>query len=101
MKRLRSSLTSPADQEISRRVLDAERALISALRSCDVPRDSDPLVRRRAFAVRRDLERALGAISSVRRIEPAFGIESDVAVASRPRKEKVKVAPVPVDSTGE
>ena len=99
MKRLRSILSSPADQEISRRVLEAERALISALRSCDVPRDSDPLVRRRAFAVRRDLERALGAISSVRRIEPAFGIDPEVATAPRLRKEKIE--PAPVESTGE
>jgi len=73
MTRLRATLsTSPVDKAIADKVSDAQRSLQAALRLCDSRRETDPLVRRRMAATRRDIEQALGAMSSVRRVTPLF-----------------------------
>lgn len=78
MSRLRATLsTNPLDQEIAQRVTRAEQEIQGALRACSARQDG-LLAQRRARAVRRDLERVLGALGSVRRVAAPYDLDPDL-----------------------
>lgn len=73
MSRYRSnSSTSPIDQEIQQHVVVAERAIQAGMAVLNRARKLDSYSKAHLARVRRDLERALGAISSVRRVNPSY-----------------------------
>jgi hypothetical protein len=72
LSRLRASLSSdPLDREIQSLVADAERKILLALQRC-VASSRKPDATRNATRTRRDLERCLGALRSVRRSRPSY-----------------------------
>lgn len=80
MSRLRASLSnSPLDQVIQSQVATAERAIQVALRALqEVRHKEDPAHPQAHVArVRRDLERAMGALSNVRRVSPPYVSDPD------------------------
>jgi hypothetical protein len=98
MTRLRATLsTNPTDKAIAAKVDEAQRSLLAALRLCHDAKGSDLVSGRRVFAVRRDLQRALGALSDVRRIgTPYDTTDSDLTdtptPASRPKSQPSAVS---------
>lgn len=77
MSRLRATLsTSPLDREVQGQIAVAERALVRALQACRAaatPRKGAAVVPPAHLArVRRDVEKALGAVMSVRRAVPNY-----------------------------
>ena len=89
MSRLRVTLSGlPIDREIAAKVDAAKRLLVEAARSCDPRKEMDPMARRRMMAVRRDLDRALAALSGVRRVGvPGAGLEEETP-SEKPRRER-------------
>lgn len=100
MSRLRITLSElPEDREVASKVASAQRLLQDALRVCDYRRESDPVKRRRMMAVRRDLERALGALSNVRRVGiPGSGLDEEQD--NTPDQKRQKDIPSVADATG-
>ena len=84
MSRLRTTLSqSPVDREIQAHVTTAERALAKALQACHTARDSEKYGQAHVARVRRDIERALGALQSVRRVTPMYdAADPDLQVSS-------------------
>ena len=100
MTRLRASLArSPLDREIATKMNDAERAVLEALRLCLASKGSDPGLRRRVLATSRDLQRILGALNSVRRVEPLYDRNDPDLSESRPVVKKVAPPPAPTPQT--
>ena len=98
MSRLRVTLsTSPIDREIAQRVESAQRVILEALRMCVDNRDENPVVRRRVLAARRDLERVLGALGSVRRVSALYDVsDTDLSNVPKEPKEPRRKVPEPV-----
>lgn len=73
MSRIRATLSaSPIDREIQGQIAVAERAIEIALRACQRARKDDQYGHAHVARVRRDLERALGALRGVRRVVPSY-----------------------------
>lgn len=88
-----SSSTSELDKQISEDLFSAERSLKSALQkvaSAMADKTSEsPLDRGRAKKVERDLARALGVLSEVRKIRPSYLVEEvPVPRRSLPSKKR-------------
>lgn len=98
MSRLRATLSeSPVDKAIAAKVAEAQRTLQGALQLFDYRTEPHPGKRRRMLGVRRDLEQALGALSSVRRIGSLYDMDDpDLNPASPPRQAPPKPVPVVV-----
>jgi hypothetical protein len=74
LSRLRATLSTDAlDQEIAQAVERARRDFLGILSRCIPGREQDIVRRRRMYATRRDLERILGAMDSVRRVASPYG----------------------------
>lgn len=100
MSRFRvTSSSSPVDREIQGQVEVAERALTRALNVCRAQRYGGEGPSTNANRVRRDIERALGALRAVRRVNPyGQGLEDEEApvapaVAPPPPPPEVSVTP--------
>lgn len=96
MSRLRASLSkSPLDQTIQSQVATAERAIQGALRALQgVKYKADPLYPpSQVNRVRRDLERAMGALSNVHRVTPAYDPEPEQVM--RPVMARVQSGQAP------
>lgn len=90
MSRLRASLsTSAIDREIFSRVDSAKRDIFAALRLCDVRHEENPITRRRVMATRRDLEKIIGAMESVRRVRAPYDI-GDLDLTGTPQTPRPK-----------
>ena len=85
--------TSPVDREIGDKVEQSHRLIESAIRVCEpLTRDKEDLARaQRARSIRRDLERVLGALDSVRLM--STGREEEQEDAKKPPRKR------PVDPT--
>jgi len=107
LSRLRATLSVlPVDKMIAEKVSHAQRTLQEALRLCDYRKETDPVTRRRIQATHRDIQRAMGAMGSVRRIGTLdFDDGSDLSATSPLVRKAVEPptppAPVPVDDVPE
>lgn len=104
MSRLRATLsTLPIDREVAGHVDAAQRSIRAALRACDGS-ESNPVQRRRVMAVRRDLEKILGAMTTVRRVGALYDLNdpdlTGTPVPPRPKRE-APAAPVAPAVDGE
>jgi len=101
MSRLRASLsTSPLDREIQAHVAKAELALKQALALCLNTRKSDQYGAAYLARVRRDLERALGATQSVRRVSPGYDVADPDLQPTAPYQSPTEpIPPVSTDGT--
>lgn len=97
MSRLRATLSSlPIDREIAGHVDAAQRAIRAALRACEA-KEENPVQRRRVMAVRRDLEKILGAMTSVRRVGSLYDLnDPDLTNTPTPPRPKREAPPSPV-----
>lgn len=101
MSRLRATLSVlPVDKMIAEKVSHAQRSLQEALRLCDYRKETDLVTRRRIQATHRDIQRAMGALGSVRRI----GTLSDDTdppdlVVDPATRRKVVGSPAPTEPT--
>jgi hypothetical protein len=94
MSRLRASLSnSPLDREIQSHVAKAERALMQALLSCQIARKSDLYGQAYVARVRRDLEKALGATQSIRRVTPLYDSSDPDLLPTAPYEPPVTTPP--------
>lgn len=98
MSRLRATLSSlPIDREIAGHVDTARWSIRAALRVCEA-KEENPVQRRRVMAVRRDLEKILGAMTSVRRVGALYDLSdpdlADTPVPPRPKREAPPAPPV-------
>lgn len=102
MSRLRATLsTDPLDKAVSTKMGEAQRSLVAALRLCDEAERKDAMIRRRLANTRRDLLRALDALTAIRRVAPLYDVtDPDLSDTPKPRREK-EAAPPPVDSVGQ
>ena len=90
MSRLRATLsTSAIDQEVFSRVDGAKREILAALRLCDPRHEENPITRRRVMATRRDLEKIIGAMESVRRVGTPYDL-TDADLNDIPRSPRPK-----------
>lgn len=96
MSRLRATLSSdPLDKALAAKMDEAQRVLLAALRLCDESQRTDTVARRRVAHTRRDIQRALGALTAVRRVAPLYDVgDPDLSDTPAPRRER-KPAPSP------
>lgn len=90
MSRLRATLsTDPLDKALATKMDEAQRVLVSALRLCDDSPRTDMAGRRRVAHTRRDILRALGAVTGIRRVASSYNAEDpDLSNATVPRRER-------------
>jgi hypothetical protein len=101
MSRLRIQLSkSDIDRKVATAMESAERLILSTLRSCEVymRTTENPQESRRARIVVRDLKRALGSVTGVRRVSSIYDagdpdLEVDPAPKLRPAASPI-AAPV-------
>lgn len=100
MSRLRTTLsTSPIDRAVQGQVTVAERAVTGALRAlAGVKRGDEMYPPAHVSRVRRDLERALGALQGIRRVSPAYDVSDPDLLPTAPYERPV---PVPVEEVPE
>lgn len=84
MSRLRATLSStPLDREIQTHVAEAERALQQALQRCMLALGDPKINRQHVSRVRRDIEKSLSTLRSVRRINPTYDMsDPDLVTAA-------------------
>ena len=99
MSRLRATLSSnPLDREVATRVDAAQREIVAALKACERAEGS-PLAKRRAMAVRRDLTKILGVMSTVRRVSSLYdATDPDLNDSPAPPRPKREAPTAPVAS---
>lgn len=98
MSRLRATLsTLPLDREIASHVDTAQRSIREALRACET-KEENPVQRRRVMAVRRDLEKILGAMTAVRRVGALYDVnDPDLTDTPAPPRPKREAPPSPAE----
>lgn len=103
MSRLRATLsTDPLDKALTAKMDEAHRALVAALRLCDDSQKTDVVTRRRVAHTRRDIQRALGAITGIRRVARLYDVaDSNLSDTPAPRRERPAPPPEVVVEQGE
>ena len=98
MSRLRIQLSSTEiDAKIATNLDSAERSIMAALVECDTyarTKRGTPGYTR-AQKVSRDLKKALGALSGVRRVRSIFDLEEEAPKLEAPARRDPKVAKAP------
>ncbi len=99
MSRLRATLSaSPIDREIQSHVAVAERSLDRAISACRNAQRGDLYRGARVARVRRDLEKALGALQGVHRVVAGYDMDDpDLQPTSPYERPTPVVAAEPVD----